>query len=45
MSYATSLPAATTGQGNVPVSVSYYFTWDYPPRGHGNEHGEYRRVL
>lgn len=39
MSYATSLPAATTGQGNVPVSASYYFPYQYCPHKHGNERG------
>ena len=45
MSYATSLPAATIGQGNVPVSASYYLAYRYSPLGHGNEREEHQGAL
>ena len=45
MSYATSLPAATTGRGNVPVSTSCSFAQNNYPLEHENEREEHRRVF
>ena len=46
MSYATSLPAATTGQGNAPVSSALsYFDHHNPLDQDKNEHEEHGGVL
>lgn len=42
MNYPTSLPAATTGQGNVPVSIFHYLALGNFRHGNENECEEYR---